>query len=662
MTTSPRLHLVTSFYPEHWPRERWYEDIRLMEKAGISAVRMAEFAWSTLEPCPGEFHFDWLDNAIDLLSSKGIVSVLGTPTAAPPAWLVQQHPDSLAVDENNRRVQFGNRCHYCVNSAEFHDAARSIVRAMARHFGAHPSVTGWQIDNEYNRVCYCERCRGLFQKYLAKKFGNLEDLNQHWTTRYWSQTYSAWEQIPLPVGSHNPGLMLAFKQFVTDCYRRFQQMQLGELRPHLRPNVWTTHNFMGWYDGYDAYELNEDLDMASWDWYIANGHNDYLASGATHDLTRGFKRKNFWIMETQPGNVNWTPINNALDKGEARSMAWQAIAHGAEAVGYWQWRSAYGGQEQYHGTLVDQSGQPRTFYAELQQLGQEFAAVSALVAGSSPKASVALLNDYESRWAIQWQPHHRDFDYVTHFKHYYRPLAVRNIGIDILPARGISDLAQLSGYKIIFAPALLIVPEGLVAPLGDFVQRGGHLVLTLRSGMKDPHNALLPWRQPGQLAELAGIEVEEYYALLEPAPVKGNWFEGASQIWAERLKLRGDKYTQVIARYGKSNGWLDEQVAISVNVCGKGLVYYVGAYLDPTSQQSLVDRLLKNAEIRWLSTPPGVEVRTRVRADGDEVHFVINHNSVEQMVALPWPAYDHLSGRAVDGELKLGPYGVAVLT
>jgi beta-galactosidase len=356
------LHLGAAYYPEHWPEARWAEDVRLMREAGFTVSRLAEFAWSTLEPEAGRFHFGWLDRAIDLLAANGMATVLGTPTAAPPAWLVQEQPELMAVDEDGRRVQFGNRCHYCVNAPELHEATRRIVGAMAAHFGSNPHVAGWQLDNEYNRVCYCDRCRAGFQRFLEARFGTLDALNAAWTTGYWSQTYSDWAQIPIPRGRHNPGLMLAFKQFVTESYRRFQQLQIELLRPYLRAGVWITHNFMGWFPGYDHYELAEPLDMVSWDWYVGTGHHDYLRTGAIHDLTRGFKRQNFWLIETQPGNVNWSGINNSLNQGEARAMAWHAVAHGADAILYWQWRSALGGQEQYHGTLVDQSGQPRPFY------------------------------------------------------------------------------------------------------------------------------------------------------------------------------------------------------------------------------------------------------------------------------------------------------------
>jgi beta-galactosidase len=655
--STARIHIGSSYYPEHWPEDRWADDIQLMKEADFTVARMAEFAWSTLEPSAGNLDFDWLERVIAQLAAVGIVSVLGTPTAAPPAWLVQEYPDLLAVAESGRRVQFGNRCHYCVTSPEFHTATRRIVSAMAERFGSNPNVIGWQIDNEYNRVCYCERCQGLFQGYLARRFVSLDALNQHWSTSYWSQTYSAWEQIPIPIGPHNPGLMLEFKRFVTENYRQFQRLQVDVLRQHLGPEIWITHNFMGWFDGFDHYRMAEDLDMASWDWYVGTGHHDYLSSGATHDLTRGFKRRNFWLIETQPGNVNWSPINNSLNKGEARAMAWHAVAHGADAVLYWQWRSALGGQEQLHGSLVDPSGQPRPFYEEARTLAQDFAKTSSLLVDTVPVAEVALLNSYDNRWSIHAQRHHREFDYVAHFNHYYRPLAARNIGADILSAD-----ESLDGYKLVIAPAYLLLNEERASRLKAFVENGGHLVLTLRSGMKDDTNALLPMRQPGLLADMAGVEVEDYYALLDPVPVVGESFSGKSRLWGERLKVLDEARTKVIARYGQCNGWLDDHAAVTSHRYGKGSVTYVGAYLDQDSQQRVLDSIVQAAGLQPLmETPGGVEARRRAGAQGQEVFILINHERTDKQIHLPWAAHDHLGGRDVD-ELRLEPYGVAVLT
>jgi beta-galactosidase len=653
-----KLFVGSAYYPEQWPEESWKKDIRLMSEAGLNVARLGEFAWSALEPGNGKYTFDWLERAVAQLAEAGIESVLCTPTAAPPAWLVTQYPDILALDEQGRRVQFGNRCHYCVNSPEFHEATHRLVNKLAENFGANPHVIGWQLDNEYNRYCYCPHCQQLFHQYLAQRYGTLDELNRHWTTAYWSQTYDAWEQIPLPIGPHNPGLMLEFKHFMTLSYRRFQKLQIDELRPHLHKDVWITHNFMDWHDGYDHYEMSEDLDIASWDWYVGMGNFDYQTWGAAHDLVRGYKRQNFWLMETQPGNVNWKPVNTVLNKGEARSMAWHALGHGADAVLYWQWRSPLNGQEQYHGTLLDPAGQPRLFYSEAQQVARDFSAVSSLMAGSTIKAETAILNDYDSRWSIRGQPHHKDFDYVEHLRHYYRPLAAQNIPVDIISA----DEA-LQGYKLVIAPALLILNEQRVAHLKAFVKNGGHLVLTLRSGMKDEYNALLPMRQPCELVELTGVEVEEYYALLTPVPVDSDVWSGTSSLWAERLKVLDEAGTQVLAKYGKSNGWLDDQPAITQHSYGKGTVTFVGAYLDEVNQRSLLLQIAQQAGVQpVLKTPAGVEACKRVNKKGEEVFILINHTRIEQNLQLPWQALEHLQGALVGNALTLAPYGIAVLT
>jgi len=535
---------------------------------------------------------------------------------------------------------------------------RNLVGALAEHFGSNPKVIGWQIDNEFNRYCYCSRCRRLFQEYLVQRYGTLEQLNSHWTTAYWSQTYDSWEQVPLPIGPHNPGLMLEFKHFMTLSYKRFQKLQIDEIRPHLHQRSWITHNFMDWHDGYDHYAISEDLDIASWDWYVGMGNHNYLKSGAAHDLVRGYKRRNFWLIETQPGNVNWKPINNVLNKGEARAMAWHAVGHGADAVLYWQWRSPLNGQEQYHGTLLDPSGQPRLFYTEAQRLACDFSSTSDLLGGSKLEADVAFLNCYDSRWSIQWQRHHKDFDYVEHFLDYYQSLAAQNICMDIISAD-----EPLEGYKLVIAPALLILNDQKVAHLKAFVQNGGHLVLTLRSGMKDEYNALLPTRQPGAMGEICGIEVEEYYALLTPVPVIGEGWKGTASVWAERLKVRDVQQTQVLATYGASNGWLDGQPAITSHYFGKGRVTFVGAYLDEDSQKSLLHQITQEAGVKSvMKAPPGVEACKRVTEDGREIIILINHNRAGQRFLLPWPAHEHLQNRVIGNEITLAPYDVAVIT
>ncbi len=657
--TADKIHLGAAYYPEHWPEELWSEDARYMQEAGFTVARMGEFAWSTFEPAESEFHFDWLERAISLLAEHGIASVLGTPTAAPPAWLTQKYPETLAVNEDGSKREHGKRCHYCFNSPEYHDHVRRIVRALGERFGGNPHVIGWQLDNEYSTVCYCDTCKAAFQSYLQEKFKTLETLNDHWTTSYWSQTYSSWDQIPIPKAGHNPGLRLAFQQFVTHSYRGFQRIQLDTLRPFLPEEVWVTHNFMKWYPTYDHYQLSADLDLVSWDWYVGTGHNDYTESGAAHDLVRGFKRRNFWLMETQPGSVNWSTINNQLNKGECRVMAWQAVGHGADAILYWQWRPALNGQEQYHGSLTDQSGQPRLFYTEAAQLGEELAKVSGLLAGSEIKAKVAILNDYDSRWSLDWQPHHQDFDYVEHLVHYYKYFAEHNISVDILSAD-----ETLDGYQLVIAPSLAITNPVQIENFNALLARGGTLIVTLRSGVKDAYNALLPSRPPGPLSELTNVEVEEYYALHTSVSVKGTFFDGISRIWAERLKKIVEvKLMQPVATYRKHNGWLDDQLAITANSYKRGYVYYVGVYLDEHANAELLSHICKIAKVEpILKAPRGVEVCQRVSSEGRLIYILINHEISPKKVNIPWEAYEHLSGNTGKGDLTLASYGVAVLT
>jgi beta-galactosidase len=319
---------------------------------------------------------------------------------------------------------------------------------------------------------------------------------------------------------------------------------------------------------------------------------------------------------------------------------------------------ALGGQEQYWGTIVDQAGRPRPIFDEVRQIGQEFGRAAPVLTGTRVSSDIAILNSYEDRWALHMHRHHKDFDYVAHLLHYYRPLARRNVSVDI-----VSVDAALDGYRVAIAPALHLLNDERVCQLTSFAERGGHVLLTIRSGMKDDRNALLPMRQPGPLVGMTGVEVEEYYALVEPVPIEGEWFSGTSMIWAERLAVRDETATRILARFGPSNGWLDGQPALTSHPCGRGIAYVSGAWLDDDAQQVLLDHILEEAGLRSpLDAPAGVEVAKRVDLSGNDVWILINHERIEQAVPLPWPAEDHIRGNLVQHELQLPPYGVAVLT
>jgi len=653
----PPILLGTAWYPEQWPESRWDADLELMQKAGIHMVRVGEFAWARMEPTEGHFDFDWLDHAIAAAAKHGIYTVLGTPTAAPPAWLTQKYPETLRIKEDGRRDEHGNRQQFDFANPKYRELCRDIAERMAKRYGHNPHVIGWQIDNEYANQAFGDDDKKQFQDWLRVHYRTLDNLNDRWTTQYWSEYYTDWSQIPIQVGYGNPGLLLSWMRFVSDTWRSYQKNQLDVIRANSDPHQFITTNMMGWFDGYDHYTVSQDLDLAAWDDYVGQGHLDIVKNGATHDLTRGFLRKNFWVMETQPGAVNWAHINNALDKGEVRAMAWHDIAHGADTVSYWQWRSALNGQEQYHGTLVGPDGTPVPLYDEVAQVGREFAKAAPVLAGTSPKSQVAILQSYDSRWAINWQKFNGDYDPLTELLSYYGPLRQITQSVDI-----ISPTAPLDGYKLVVAPGLNVASDAIAQPLIDYVQHGGHLVLGQRSLMKDDDNSLWPQRQPGPLVDLLGGRVEQYYALLEPAPLAGNWGEGNSQLWAELLSVKSPE-TQVLMKYGASNGWLDGQPAAITRKVGQGRITYIGAWPSAAVMRRAAQWMITDSGVTPAFGPTladGVEASVRYGAD-HKVVILVNTNESPQKIPLPAPLTDVLNG-GQKSSVSLERYGVAVLS
>jgi beta-galactosidase len=653
--SAPPLLLGTAWYPEQWPESRWEADLVLMQQAGIRMVRVGEFAWSHMERSEGQYDLDWLEKAINLAGKHGIYTVLGTPTAAPPAWLTQKYPETLRTKEDGTKDQHGNRQQFNWASAKYREMARKIAEQMAKRLGHNPFVLGWQIDNEYASTSFDPETKKQFQDWLKARYGTLDNLNARWTTEYWSEAYTDWSQIPIQTGYGNPGLLLSWMRFVSDTWRSYQKVQLDVIRANSDPKQFITTNTMGWFDGFDHYTVLADLDMAAWDNYVGQGHLDPIANGATDDLTRGFKHKNFWIMETQPGSVNWTHINNSLDKGEVRAMAWHNVGHGADTVSYWQWRSALNGQEQYHGTLVGTDGTPVPLYAEIAQIGKEFAKAAPALAGTSVKSEVAILHSYDSRWAVQWQKHNGDYKPVDELVSYYGPLRAIAQSIDV-----VAPTAPLKDYKLVVAPGLNVISDEAAKNLIQYVQAGGHLVLGQRSAMKDDDNTLFPQRQPGPLVDLLGGRVEQYYALLDAVPVEGSWGKGEGKLWAELLSAKTPE-TEVLMRYGKSNGWLDGQPAAITRKVGKGRITYIGAWLDDSTMKQAARWMADDAGVKaaFGLVPEGVDVYPRYGAKGP-VYVLVNFAKTVQSVTLPAEMTDLLEGGKKKA-VTLPQYGVAVL-
>ncbi|QHN02993.1 beta-galactosidase [Granulicella sp. WH15] len=654
MTSPQPLRFGTAWYPEQWPEERWEADLQLMEAAHMNVVRVAEFAWSTMEPSEGHFDFTWLDHAITLAAKHHIAVVLGTPTAAPPAWLTTKYPETLRVDEDGKRAEHGNRQHFSFTSPRYRELSARIALEMAKHFGHNPNVIGWQLDNELAAPSFDPSAKQQFHLWLQHRYGTIAELNRRWATAYWSQTYDNFDEIPVHAKGENPALLLDWKRFATDTWVDYMANQINVIRPNIAPGQFITTNTMHWFQGFDHYVLHRSLDIAAWDDYYPDGHLDPVVNAVQHDLVRGFKQKNFWVMETQPGFVNWGAINTILPPGVTREMAWQAVGHGADAVLYWQWRSALNGQEEYHGTLLGADGTPVPIYAELQKTGAEFEQASKALAGTSLHASVAVLQSYDSHWAIDFQKHSQKFDYEEQFTDLYRALQPLAQNIDIL-----SPDADLTGYKVVFAPSLNVISDATAKNLLAYVQRGGHLVLGPRSGMKNGDNALQPERQPGPLAAALGGHVAQYYALDKPVEITGPLGSGSAAIWAEELSPTAPD-AKVLMTYADSAGWLAGKPAAIEHGFGKGSITYIGATLDAGLMKAAVTSSLSEAEVHPIlpGLPADVELMDRSSAQG-AVWIFINHGSAAQHVETHRDGTELLSGKSGQS-IELPPHGVAV--
>jgi len=650
----PAIAVGVSWYPEQWPEDRWDKDLAMMKATGFNTVRMAEFAWSRMEPEEGRFDFAWLDRAIAAARAHGMMVVLGTPTAAPPAWLTQKYPDVLRVDEDGTRAGHGGRRQFSFASKRYRDFCRRIATEMAKRYGHNPAVVGWQIDNEVGPPSFDAESVAAWHAFLKTRYGTIDALNRRWATQYWSQYYNDFDQVPLhATGQQNPALLLDFKHFTTATWTDYVQNQTIALRQQIDPRMFVTTNTMFWNAGFDHFRLHRDLDIAAWDNYIPDGRPDWVANGANHDLVRGYKQRNFWLMETQPGRVDWVPVNRALDPGQVREMAWQAIGHGADAVLYWQWRPAANGQETYHGAILGQDGEFNPIQPEIARTAAELGKAAPLLADTQPVARVAMIFSYDSRWAIDLQRHNRDFDPVKAFTEFYRPLRTQSQGVAILPVD-----ADLSRYPLVVAPDLNVVTADQAQALARYVRAGGHLVLGPRSGMKDDANALWPQRQPGPLADLLGARVEQYYALDQGVEITGG-VTGKAAIWAEALAPTAAD-VRTLATYSNAGGWLDGKPAVVSRNVGRGSITYVGAWLDTATMAKLAANLLADAKIAPIvaGADPDIEIAERDGA-GKRLLIAINHGKVSHSFALPAGAMP-VSGDWANG--RLAAHGVALFT
>ncbi|HUV07811.1 MAG TPA: beta-galactosidase, partial [Spirochaetia bacterium] len=539
------------------------------------------------------------------------------------------------------------------------------------HFRDNPQVIGWQIDNElgnsHQDLCYCDSCRSRFQQWLKDKYGDIRGLNRAWGTVFWSQSYEAFDQIPVPLptpNAHNPSLLLDWRRFASDLIVEFQNLQVEILRKEC-PNRFITHNFMGFFDKSDYFDLAEPLDFVSHDQYprlFMQGRVSLSPQDLAMplDLIRGLKQKTFWIMEQQAGQAGWELLGPTPWPGQLRLWTYQSVAHGADTVVYFRWRTCLFGTEQYWHGILPHNGVPGRRYAEIADTIRELSPLMDRFVGYTSGAEVALLYSYDQRWALQIQPHHPELDYVTQFKKYYQPLSWANIPVDI-----ISDRSDFSAYRLLVAPLLFLMTPELAQKLRAYVEQEGHLVLTMRTAVKDWNNAVIPEVLPAYLTDLLGMEIHDYDCL-RAGPVAVRWLAASGRPGKGRSALFGEKWADIIttgtaeplALY--NDGYYADTAAITVNRFAGGRAYYVGTEPDQNLAERFVSHLVREAGIEGLlKTPAGVEAARRSGSEKSCV-FLLNHSDHAVRLLIP-PGWRPLQGgEAEHRKLDLSAYDIAV--
>ena len=671
------------YNPEQWldRPDILEEDVRLMKKAGINSASVGIFSWSVLEPEEGDFHFEWLEKIIDRLYENGIYTVLATPSGARPAWLDARYPEARRVNRMGQREYHGGRHNHCMSSPVYREKVALMDRKLAERFGSHPGVIMYHISNEFSGECYCDHCVRRFRKYLAEKYDNdIEKLNHAWWTAFWSHRYNDFDQIepPFAYGENSVmGLSLEWKRFTTWNTNDFMKAEAAVLHS-VTPGIPVTANLMRMFDGLDYRKMAPDMDVVSWDNYPPF-HNDWetledtaFETAFQHALMRSLKRGiPFMMMESAPGLVNWQNVNKVKRPGIHRLACLQAVACGSDSVQYFQWRKGRGSAEQFHGAVVDHMGTDDTrVFKEVAEVGELLKKI-APVAGTLVKTKAAMLFDWDNRWAIQSmqglgrETKKYEETCIGIWKEFFR------LGVDMDVVGSDEDLSR---YDVVVAPMLFMLQPGTAANLKAFVERGGQLLATYLCGYVDSEQLCHLGGFPGDgLKDLFGIVSEEIDSLYptdrngialtddglcgETVSAEGQAESGRDWEVFEYAEILRVQDAKVLGAY--TDDFYQGSAALTCKSHGKGKAWYVAARTSAAAMRPLFERMLTDAGIPVRKLPQGVECHVRSGEEG-VYEFYLNWNAEAALVS-GVKGTDILSGEALDGNLELPAYGIAVV-
>ncbi|MGJ8527911.1 beta-galactosidase [Maritalea sp.] len=648
------LELGVCYYPEQWPKEMWADDARKMAALGLTWVRIAEFTWSLVEPSEGEFDWDWLDQAVDTLGKAGLQVVMCTPTAAPPKWLVDKHPEILPVDEHGNVRKFGARRHYCFSSDIYHEHAVRITKAFANRYGKNEFVHAWQVDNEYgdhNTIySYSDVAQTAFQKWLSARYEAIDCLNEAWGTRFWGMTYQSFSQIELPnnlVEEPSPTHLLDFYRFSSDQVVSFNKMQVDLLRK-LSPGRPITHNFMGHNTDFDHYAVGKDIDFASWDSYpmgalVYAGLDDEekaerLRTGIpdqpafNNDLYRQVGQGKAWIMEQQPGPVNWAKHNQSPQDGMTRLWTWLAYAHGVDVVCYFRWRQSKFAQEQFHAGLLLPNNEPDQGFLEVEQVVRESALLPET--GQRQQSEVALVLDYPSRWAAHALPQGEDYSSSRVAMDWYVAFSQRGIDVDI-----VGPHSDLEHYKLVVVPDMIIDNSAFVDKLEE---SSAKVYLGARTGSKTKDMHIPTKLPPGNFTRLIDVKVERVESLppYNKDRVELDGILGDLGNWREHIVSDETVLATFQSEFRQG----------SPALVGNDKCWYGATHFTPSLLQEVVGKLTS-----WADVFASPNVATNVRVTRREnLKFAFNFSHKPEQLDLPTET------QFLVGGMELAPYDVAI--
>lgn len=678
------MYFGVDYHPEHWvypyagtpeePEARWQRDAHLMVAAGINVVRMGEFVWGLCEPEEGQYDFDWLKRAMDIMKSANIKVVLGTPTAAPPPWLARKHPEILPLDERGLPLHEGTRHAYCLNSDVYWNYSKRIVTAMATALGKHPQLIAWQVDNgiggHTTEFSFNPETRLDWHAWLRAKYENIQKLNEAWGTRFWSQIVTDWDQVPMPMRAptvHNPALVLDWMRFSSDTIVAYVKMQ-ADLLHELTPHAPVTTNLRALTRHFDHFDMAGVLDFVSVD-SNATIKSRSAENACEIDIMRSLKKEDiktpdgdagFWVIEQKAGHVNWQEVNSLVRPSVVRLFTYQVLSRGASGVLYFFWRQPRIGSEKFYGGVLTHDGRgDNRVYKEISQIGEEVKLLSPVLKGTKVVAETCILYTHENEWSLKqpMQPN-KHFKLRDHIQLFHSALHDRNIPVDF--ARPTEDLSK---YKLVIAPSLSLMSGGESDRLKLYVQNGGTLVATFNTGLLDEHHIASDTGFPHDMTDLFGLEVLEFDPL-PPGEENHMTFKGAfptshlhpARLWCDVIEPKG---CQVLAMYAKD--FYAGRPALTMNNFGLGKAVYIGTMSHQFFYYDLVVWLRQTCNLfPLLKVPDTVEVSMRQKADM-KLYFLLNHQNSPVRIQFYKPMHDFLTGSTFTGNYDLPPHGVLVL-